>query len=335
MKRKPADRRTVLAGDIGGTNTRLGLFRVSGGKVRPLVQQTYPSRDHSSLESILKIFLDGRRNVSAACFGIAGPVIGGVAAATNLPWKVSLRSLQRELGIGPVDLINDMMANACGIGVLQGQDFAVLNAGRKKTGNAAVLAAGTGLGLAVLFWDGTRHLPSPSEGGHAEFGPRTRTEIDLLRYLFDEYGHVSYERVLSGPGLLNIYRFLRDSRQYGKEPEWLKARMQREDPAAVIAGTAKTGRSRLCSKALDLFASIYGAVAGNLALQVMAGSGVYLGGGIAPRIVWKLKDGTFMKAFRSKGRLSGIVERIPVRVIMNDRAALFGAAVRAAELPER
>jgi len=194
-----------------------------------------------------------------------------------------------------------------------------------------LLSAGTGLGAAVLFWNGKQHVPLPSEGGHAEFGPKNRLELDLLLYLFERLGHVSYERVLSGSGLYTIYRFLRDAEGFGREPGWLAERLETGDPPAVIAETARFGRNRLCTKALDLFVSIYGAAAGNLALQVMAVSGLYIGGGIAPKIIWKLRDGTFMKAFREKGRLSSSVKHIPVRVIMNERTALLGAAVKAAQ----
>ncbi|HSA79011.1 MAG TPA: glucokinase, partial [Nitrospirota bacterium] len=192
-----------------------------------------------------------------------------------------------------------------------------------------------GLGAALIFWDGKRYLPSPSEGGHMEFGPKNSLELDLLRYLFERFGHVSYERVLSGAGLFNIYQFLRDSGKFGTEPGWLAVRLTKEDPAAVIAEGARRKMSSLCAEALELFTSIYGAAAGNLALQVMATGGVYIGGGIAPKIIWKLKDGAFMKAFQDKGRLSSIVERIPVKVIMNDRAALLGAAAHAVDLSRR
>jgi glucokinase len=335
MGRRTDGEKVILAGDIGGTNTRLGLFSLTGGTMQPVIQRTFPGKDHHGLAAILRIFLEGRENIAAACFGVAGPVVRGTAVATNLPWKISIRSLQRELALDAVDIINDLVANAYGIGVMQGRDFVVLNTGRKMEGNAALLSAGTGLGAAILFWNGKKHIPLPSEDGHVEFGPRNRLELDLLKYLFERSGHVSYERVLSGAGLYNIYQFLRDAGRFGKEPGRLTEMLRKGDPPAVIAGAARHGKNRLCSKALDLFVSIYGAAAGNLALQVMAVSGIYIGGGIAPKIIWKLRDGTFMKAFREKGRLASIVERIPVRVIMNDRAALLGAAVRAAKLLER
>jgi len=334
-RRSGTKQRLLLAGDIGGTKTRLGIFPVSSGTPIPIKEATYASREHDSLENIIDDFLDHSVSIDAACFGVAGPVVKGVADATNLPWQIRTARLKKKIPAQRVELINDLVANAYGLRALAPRDLATLSIGKRAAGNAVLLSAGTGLGAAILFWNGKEHVPLPSEGGHVEFGPKSRLELDLLEYLFERFGHVSYERVLSGAGLYNIYQFLRDTGRFGREPSWLTEQLRTGDPPAVIAGTALRGNNRLCSKALDLLASIYGAVAGNLALQVMAVSGVYLGGGIAPKIVWKLKDGGFMNAFRSKGRLSGIVERIPVRVIMNDRAALFGAAVRAKELLER
>lgn len=323
--------RVVLAGDVGGTKTRLGLFRVDSAGSSLLLSQAYPSSNFGDLESVIAIFLQGQEQLSAATFGVAGPVVSGAAVATNLPWKISERSLQKFLSLRTVSLLNDLVANAHGIEVMQPGDFMTLNRGSRADGNRALLSAGTGLGSAILFWDGARHIPSPSEGGHVDFGPKDRLELGLLRYLFEQYGHVSYERILSGSGLFSIYRFLRDTGKYGKEPAWLSQQMEQEDPAAVIAEAARLGKSKLCEATLDLFVSIYGAAAGNLALQVMATGGVFVGGGIAPKISWKLKDGAFMKAFTNKGRLSPIVTRIPVKVIMNDQAALLGAAAHAAK----
>ena len=322
----------VLAGDIGGTKTRLGIYRASRKGMSLLREQEFPSRTFGGLGEILIAFHKGQERVSAASIGVAGPVINGNAIATNLPWTVSEKSLGRTLKTPKLSLINDLVANAYGIAMMKREDFTVLNRGRPTAGTKVLLSAGTGLGAAILFWDGRRHVVSPSEGGHVEFGPKNRLELGLLRYLFVRFGHVSYERILSGAGLFNIYQFLRDTGVCGREPPWLSVRLEKDDPAAMITETARLGKSKLCQAALDLFVSIYGAAAGNLALQVMASGGVYLGGGIAPKIIWKLKDGTFMKAFRDKGRLSPIVERIPVKVIMNDRAALLGAAAHAAGL---
>ena len=322
----------VLAGDVGGTKTRVGLFRVTGGHFRRVSEKTFVSRDYPGLEQILRDFTKKQKEVGAACFGVAGPVVEGKVIATNLPWRLDRESLQRSLSLEKIDLINDLVANAYGIAVLKKNDFEVLNPGKIIEGNAGLLAAGTGLGQAILFWNGSRHVPSPSEGGHVEFGPKNDLEIGLFRYLIDRFGHVSYERVLSGAGLFHIYQFLRNSKEFGEEPKWLSNKIIQEDPALVISETARLRKNRICTAVLDIFVSIYGAAAGNLALQVMAVGGVYVGGGIAPKIVWKLKDGTFMKAFREKGRLSGFLAHIPVKVIMNEGTALLGAASRAVEL---
>ncbi|MGB7573269.1 MAG: glucokinase [Thermodesulfobacteriota bacterium] len=322
----------ILAGDVGGTNTRLGLFEITRGRFRLLSEKTYLTKNYKGLENILVNFLKGQREIVAACFGVAGPVTEEVIVATNLPWWIDIQSLQKLLSLKKVEVINDLVANAYGISVLKKGDFEILSAGRIRKGTQALISAGTGLGEAILFWDGKQYVPSPSEGGHAEFGPRNHLETELFNYLSDRFDHVSYERVLSGEGLFHIYQFLRDSKRFGSEPSWLSEEMKGEDPPEVISEMARHRKSKLCWKALDLFTSIYGAAAGNLALQVMAVGGVYVGGGIAPKIIWKLKDGTFMKALKDKGRLSRIVAQIPVKVIMNERTALLGAASRAASL---
>jgi glucokinase len=328
-KKKPE---IVLAGDVGGTKTRLGLFEVTRNHLRLLLEKIYLSKNYKGLENILGDFLKGKQGIASACFGVAGPVTQEIIIATNLPWWIDIQSLQKTLPIQKVEVINDLVANAYGISVLKKSDFEILNVGKIRKGNQALISAGTGLGEAILFWDGERHVPSPSEGGHAEFGPRNHLELELFHYLSERFDHVSYERVLSGEGLSHIYQFLKDSKRFGGEPSWLLDKMKQEDPAEVISETARLKKNKLCSKALDLFTSIYGAAAGNLALQVMAVGGVFIGGGIAPKIIWKLKDGTFMKAFKNKGRLSHIVAPIPVKVIMNEKTALLGAASRAMAL---
>jgi len=322
----------ILAGDVGGTNTRLGLFEVTRGRLRLLLEKAFLSKKYKGLENILKDFLRGKKGIASACFGVAGPVTQEVVIATNLPWWIDIQSLQKTLSLKKMEVINDLVANAYGVSVLKKRDFETLNVGKVKKGNQALISAGTGLGEAILFWDGKQHVPSPSEGGHIEFGPRNHLELELFHYLSDRFDHVSYERVLSGQGLFHVYQFLKDSKKFGSEPSWLFEKMKGEDPAGVISEMARLKKNTLCTKALDLFSSIYGAAAGNLALQVMAMGGVYIGGGIAPKIIWKLKDGTFVKAFKDKGRLSHIVTHIPVKVIMNEKTALLGAASRAANL---
>jgi len=322
----------ILAGDVGGTNTRLGVFEVNRGRLRLLFEKTFLSKNYKGLENILKDFLRGKKGIAAACFGVAGPVTQEVVIATNLPWWIDIQSLRKVLPFEKMEVINDLVANAYGISVLKTRDFETLNVGKVKKGNQALISAGTGLGEAILFWDGKQHVPSPSEGGHIEFGPRNHLELELFHYLSDRFDHVSYERVLSGEGLFHVYQFLKDSKRFGSEPSWLSEKMKGEGPAEVISEMARLKKNKLCSEALDLFTSIYGAAAGNLALQVMAIGGVYIGGGIAPKIIWKLKDGTFVKAFKDKGRLSHIVAHIPVKVIMNQKTALLGAASRATTL---
>jgi len=322
----------ILAGDIGGTKTCLGLFRITNGRLHLKFEQTFLSKRYPKLEAILRDFLKDQKEIDSACFGIAGPVIEDRVVTTNLPWHLDRRSLQRELSFGNVALINDLVANAYGIALLKKSDFVLLNTGKKIKGNAVLISAGTGLGEAILFWDGKRYIPSSSEGSHAEFAPRNHLEMELLEYLFSIFHHVSYENILSGEGLFRVYQFLRDIKGYGPEPQWLSRRMAQEDSAKVISETARRRANKLCVTALNMFTSIYGAAAGNLALQAMAVGGVYVGGGISPKIIWKLKDGTFIQAFRDKGRLSDVVNRIPVKVIMNDRTALLGAAFYAMEL---
>jgi glucokinase len=338
----------ILAGDIGGTKTRLALFEAGSGRLRPVAEESFPSKEYPDLDPIVEAFLSARRALSSrrttsgsryvfrgrgverACFGIAGPVVDGRSVTTNLPWVVDARRLRDDLGIPAVDLINDLEANAYGIGALDPDDFAVLGGGAPGTsGNAAIIAAGTGLGEAGLFWDGRRHRPFACEGGHATFAPGDDLQDELLAYLKRSYDHVSWERVLSGPGLLAVYSFLRDSGR-GEEPPWLLEEMRQNDPAAVIGRAAMQGRSALCVQAVDLFVSLYGAEAGNLALKMMAVGGLYVGGGIAPKILDRLKGKGFMEAFLAKGRMRPLLERMPVRVILNDRAALLGAARRAA-----
>jgi glucokinase len=317
----------ILAGDIGGTNSRLAFFSERGGRLEPVAEETYPSRRHTSLQAIVQIFLSAHDlPVDAACFGVAGPVRNGRSEAVNLAWAVDAWELAQALPRSAVSLLNDLEAHAYGIAMLVPEDFVVLNRGAAEaSGNAAVIAAGTGLGEAGLYWDGRQHRPFAGEGGHTSFAPTDPLQVELLNFLSQEFGHVSYERVLSGPGLHNIYRFLRDTGR-GEEPDWLTREMQQRDPAAVISQTALAGTSGLCRQALDLFVALYGAEAGNVALKLMATAGVYVGGGIAPKIIHKLTDSTFMDAFVAKGRLKPLLEAIPVRIIMNGKAALLGAA---------
>lgn len=316
----------VLAGDIGGTSTRLAYFDMANGKLKLLAEGRFPSREAASLEEIAVNFA-GEHGLKAerACFGIAGPVRQGRVVTPNLPWSADAAELARTLGIPEVRLVNDLEANAYGIDLLSPEDFAVLNPGvPDPTGTIAVVSAGTGLGEAVAYWDGAAHRPLPGEGGHADFAPRNELETQLLLYLRSKHGRVSTERVVSGPGLCNIYRFLLDFRHLPETPA-IAEEMRKGDPAAVITRAALAGECHICMEVLDLFISLYGAEAGNVALRSLATGGVYLGGGIAPKIIERLKGPGFMLAFTTKGRLSPLLETIPVRVILNDRTALLGA----------
>jgi glucokinase len=256
---------------------------------------------------------------------VAGPVIEGKSKTTNLPWELDEPTLEKALQIPRAKLLNDLEAAAYGMLHLEPTDLCVLQPGLKRQGNIAVIAAGTGLGQAILYWDGAHHHPIASEGGHADFAPHTDSEMELLIYLRREFGHVSCERLLSGPGLFNIYRFVRDS-GYATEPEWLRQRIAQGDPGAVISQIGLAGEHPLCTRALDLFSSVYGAEAGNLALKALAVGGVYVAGGIAPKILPRLQDGAFIYAFTDKGRLSDLMRSIEIKVALNPRAPLIGAA---------
>ena len=321
----------ILAGDIGGTNTRLAIFEVEDERPQVILEQTYRSREHGNLEEIVSQFLkQAGTDVKGACFGVAGPVRDGRAKTANLPWVIDAKALAKLSGDAPVTLINDLEANAYGLAALDAEDFVVLHEGAPDVrGNEAIISAGTGLGEAGLQFEAKKRCPFATEGGHADFAPRDELQIELLRFLMAETPHVSCERVLSGPGLFNIYRFLRDTKRFA-EPVWLAEQMSKEDPSAVISKTALEERSELCAQALEIFVSIYGAEAGNLALRVLATGGVFVGGGIAPKILRKLREPAFIESFVAKGRMSSLMEAIPVRVIMNDKTALLGAALRAA-----
>lgn len=341
----------ILAGDIGGTKTSLALFDWTTERVEPVREQTFASADYKTLEEIVEEFLkppeaSGRKDEEsdgtpaepevptpeAACFGIAGPVIGNRSKTTNLPWLIDGAALGARFGIPRVRLLNDLEATAYGVLVLRLDETETLNPGAPPStkGAMALIAAGTGLGEAILFWDGSRYHPTPSEGGHCSFAPTSDLEIDLLRYLRTQYTQVSYERVLSGMGLHAIYEFLRDTKK--NEPTWLAEKIKVGDPPAIIGEAGLKKQAEIAVQALDMMATIYGAEAGNLALKALALDGVYVGGGIAPKLLTKLKEGLFMKAFVDKGRYKKLLSAIPVRVIMNPKAALLGAASVAAQL---
>ena len=334
----------ILAGDVGGTKVDLVLCKFDNGQLLTVHDHKYHARDFPGLVEIVEAFLVESRqtlgqpvDVLAACFGVPGPVRHGRLKLTNLPWILDAAQLRIDLKIEHVFLINDLEANGYGIPELTPDQILVLSKGDPAAaGNRGLIAAGTGLGEATLVWNGQSHLPMASEGGHSDFAARNEEEIGLLRYLQKTVrGRVSSERVVSGLGLANVYAYCRDVKGL-EEPPWLKDRMRAEDPNAVIGELGESGASPLCVETLNIFVSAYGAEAGNLALKILSVGGMYVGGGIAPKLLKKMQDGTFMKAFTDKGRLSDLLVQMPVRLILEDRAALMGAAAyaeaRAAEI---
>ena len=317
----------ILAGDIGGTNTRIALFREDAGRLHMAVDRIYPSRQHKGLEEIVSLFIKSEHaNVERACFGVAGPVLDGQARISNLAWTVDAASLAKVLGLDKVRLINDLAAHASGIDGLQPEDLIPLNRAEPVEGNAALIAPGTGLGEAGLFWNGKHRVPFASEGGHADFAPRNDLEIALHKYLRGKYGRVSYERVLSGPGLKNVYDFLLDS---GLEQEPADLRDELKDasePQAVISHYGVAGKYPICERALEICVGVCGAEAGNLALRFLAVAGVFLSGGVSIKILPKLQEPLFMQAFLDKGRLRPLLEKIPINVVTNEAVGLIGAA---------
>jgi len=317
----------ILAGDIGGTSARLAYFEQKGNRLVPVVEEVKTSHNYPSLQAaVLEFKRKYSYTIACACFGVAGPVHNRRVEAPNLPWIIDANVLERELNVDTVYLINDLEANAHGLSELQDADFATLAPGEPGTkGNAAVISAGTGLGEAGLYWDGVQHHVFAAEGGHADFAPANELQVELWHYLHKKFGgHVSWERVLSGPGQHNIYEFLRDTGKGVEEP-WLAEEIKAGDASAAISRNGLSGKSALCVQAVNLFVEIYGAAAGNLALQFLAVGGVFIGGGIAPKILPKLREPRFLEAFCDKGRLRPLLEEIPVRVVLNDKTALLGA----------
>jgi glucokinase len=320
----------LLAGDLGATKTRLAIYLPEAGPRYALKEASFASDRYPNLESLVREFLQqAGLSVEKACFGVAGPVVGGRATITNLGWVMEEKELAEALDLSTARLMNDLQAIGYGIASLRADDLHTLNGGQPVKGGAmAVIAPGTGLGEAFLTWDGRRYQPHPTEGGHADFAPSDELQTGLLMYLLERYDHVSYERVCSGIGLPNIYAYLKDS-GYAEEPAWMSEELAAaEDATPVIVNMALSqDRScELCKATLNTFVSILGAEAGNLALKVLATGGVYIGGGIPPRILPALESGAFMEAFRAKGRFRELMSRLPVHVILNPKVALLGAA---------
>src|SRR6266404_4510927 len=318
----------ILAGEIGATRTRLAAFETEGNRLQGVVEKTYKSQEHEGLSAILAQFIKGEGiPVHSACVGVAGPVRGGRSNISNLPWIIDSRELAQQLKLGSVGLLNDLEAYAYGIDALESKDFVTLGEGAEDAeGNRAVISARTGLGMAGLYWDGFRHHPFACEGGHADFAPRDGLGMELLTYLQKKYGRVSCERILSGPGIKNIYDFLRDAKKLD-EPQWLREQMAAAtDAPALISQLALEGKAAICDQTLSLFVSIYGAETGNCALNFLSTGGIFLGGSIAAKIVPKMKEPIFMQSFLDKGRMESLLKEMPVKIVLNDDSGIIGAA---------
>ncbi len=322
----------ILAGDVGGTKTLLGLFRHAAGRLRAVREASFPSQESPSLESIVERFLAaGREKVHACAVGVAGPVLRGRSQVVNLAWPVEARRLARAVGLPEAHVLNDLEATGWGLRQLPPGKLLNLTPGlRPRPGNAALLAAGTGLGTTILFWDGEAHRPAAGEGGHQNFAPRDADEIALLGRLLERWKRVSVERVVSGSGFSVLYDFLVESGRADESDQMRRLLEDAEDRNAAISSAGLRGIDPVAARTLRWWVSLYGAAAGDLALVARAVGGVYVGGGIAPKILPALKDGTFLDAFRDKGRLAPLLHKIPVRVILEPRAALLGAAAHAA-----
>ena len=318
----------ILAGDIGATRTRLAAFQTEGNRLQRVVEKTYKSQQHGGLAEIITAFVNGEGiPVHSACFGVAGPVRAGKSKISNLPWTIDCRELAAQLKLASVGLINDLEAYAYGIDALESKDFVTVGEGIEDAeGNRVVIAARTGLGVAGLYWDGFRHHPFPCEGGHADFAPKNDLEAELAQYLRKKYDHVSCERILSGPGIKNIYDFLRDAGK-AEEPAWLAKQMKEApDAPALISHLALEKKADICDQTLNIFVGIYGSEAGNCALNFLATGGVFIGGNIAAKNATRMQDPIFMKSFLDKGRLSALLADIPVKIVVNDDAGIIGAA---------
>ena len=319
----------ILAGEIGATRTRLAAFETDNNKLQLVVEKVFPSQEQpSGLPELIANFIKTEGiGVQSACFGVAGPVKGERSKISNLPWVIDARELAKQLKLNSVGLINDLEAYAYGIDALESKDFITLSEGSEDAeGNRAVISARTGLGIAGMYWDGFRHHPFACEGGHVDFAPRNSLEMELADYLRKKYGHVSFERILSGPGIKNIYDFLRDTKKL-EEPAWLRDEVNgAADAPAVISRAALDGKAEICDQALTIFVSIYGAATGNCALIFMSRGGIFIGSSIAAKIVPKMTQPTFMQAFLDKGRMEAVLRDMPVKIVLNDDAGIIGAA---------
>src|ERR1700726_4127160 len=318
----------ILAGEIGATRTRLAAFETEGNQLQCAVEKTYMSQQHDGLPGILAHFLKTEGiPVHSACFGVAGPVRAGRSKISNLPWIIDAKEVAKQFRLNSVGLLNDLEAYAYGIDGLESKDFITLSEGAEDAeGNRAVISARTGLGMAGLYWEGFPHHPFACEGGHADFAPRNELQTELVVYLQKKYGRISCERILSGPGIKNIYDFLRDAHK-AEEPEWLRAQMSAApDPPALISQMALESKSAICDQTLSIFVSVFGAETGNCALNFMSTGGIFIGGSIAAKIIRKMNDPVFLESFLDKGRMATILKDMPVKIVANDDSGMIGAA---------
>ncbi len=322
----------VLAADVGGTKSNLSLYKIDDGALQPLKQKSYITKEHASFQEIVKKFKnEDFPEIDSVCLGVAGPVNKGVVKGTNFPWIIDEKEIRKELGIMNVAIINDMEANAFGLGALEDSDFEEIRKGSEVPGNAIIISPGTGLGEAGLFWDGRAYHPFATEGGHTEFSPRNKFDADLWHFLNEKYGLVSWERIISGSGIYDIYQFLINSRGI-KEPTWFKERISQEDPAALISAAAMEGNYPVCKETIDLFVRYLATEANQFALKTKATGGIFIGGGIVPKIIKTIDKEIFNQNFIKSDRMEELLDLMPVKAILNGKTATYGAALYGAML---
>ena len=322
----------VLAADVGGTKTNLSLYQIGHGELQPIKQKSYITKEHSSFQEIVTKFKNkDLPEINSLCLGVAGPVNKGVVKGTNFPWIIDEKVIRRALDIKNVAIINDMEANAFGLGALEDSDFEEIRKGAEVAGNAIIISPGTGLGEAGLFWDGKAYHPFATEGGHSEFSPRNQFDADLWHFLHKKYGLVSWERILSGSGIYDIYQFLIHSRGI-KEPTWFKERILHKDPAALISAAAMEGNYPVCKETIDLFVRYLATEANQFALKTKATGGIFIGGGIVPKIIKTIDKEVFNQNFIKSDRMEHLLELMPVKAILNEKTATYGAALYGAML---
>ncbi len=324
--KKTAEKGTVLAADVGGTKTNFALYEIKNGRLNALRENSYATKDHDSFMHAVERFQGKNGNkINAICLGVAGPILHNKVKGTNFPWIIDGEKISDDLNVDRVTLINDMEANAYGLAAITEDELQTLDKGKNHPGNAAVISPGTGLGEAGLYWDGKNYHPFPAEGGHCDFSPRNDFDVQLWRYLHDKFGHVSWERVVSGQGIHNIYNFLRKYREE-KEPQWLTKKMEEEDAPIVITQMGKNDKDKICKETLNLFLEYLAVAACQLALKSKALGGIYIGGGILPNLTEYIDGKKFCKTFTDAGRMEDMLKNIPVKIVLNEKTALLGAA---------